>query len=170
MKTSMKLWLAALSLMSFGVVSEAQESIEYERAQQTRQPAVRMLTSEQQAALDKQDRDIDQAAMNIVRLIDQGKAADVWETASPVAKKIISRDDFATKIAHDRSALGTPGMRMPLGVRHLRYDGSGNMPAGAFINVSFDTQFGDTPRSMHEMVTFILDADNTWRFVGYAVR
>ncbi len=170
MKNNMKLWLAALSLMSFGVVSEAQQSLEHKRAQQAQQPIVQSITPEQQAALDKQDQDIAQVALNIVRMIDQNKAGEVWDTASPVGKKVISRDDFLKKIAHDRGALGTPGMRMPMGLRHLRYDGSGNMPAGAFINVSFDTQFSNVPQSARENVTFILDADNNWRFVGYAIR
>jgi long-subunit fatty acid transport protein len=170
MKNSMKLWLAALSLMSFGVVSEAQESLEHKRAQQAQQPVAQSITPEQQAALDKLDQDIAQTALNIVRMIDQDRAGEVWDTASPVGKKVISRDDFLKKIAHDRGALGSPGMRMPMGVRHLRYDGTGNMPAGAFVNVSFDTQFGKLPQSSREMVTFILDADNNWRFVGYAIR
>jgi uncharacterized protein YneR len=61
-------------------------------------------------------------------------------------------------------------MRMPMGVRHLRYDGTGNMPAGAFINVAFDTQFSNARQGSREMVTFMLDQDNMWRFVGYAVR
>jgi hypothetical protein len=173
MKTNMKLWLALLALMSFGVVSEAEESVEYKRAQQARQSqqaAVRTLTREQQAALDKQDQDIGQAALTIVRLIDQHKAGDVWDTGSPVAKKVIARDDFIGKITRDRGTLGDPGMRMPMGVRHLHYDGTGNMPAGAFLNVSFDTQFSNARQSSREMVTFMLDEDNVWRFVGYAIR
>jgi hypothetical protein len=170
MNTSMKLWLAALSLMSFGVVSEAQQSLEHKRAQQAQQPFVQSITPEQQAALDRQDQEIAQVALNIVRMIDQGKIGEVWDNASPVGKQVISRDDFLKKVMRDRGALGAPGMRMPMGVRHLRYDGSGKMPAGSFINVSFDTQFSNAPQSAREMVTFVLDADNNWRFVGYAIR
>jgi hypothetical protein len=173
MKNNMKLWLALMSLMSFGVVSEAQESVEYKRAQQARQPqqaAVRTLTREQQAALYKQDQDIGQAALSIVRMLDQNKAGEVWDSASPVGKKAISRDDFIGKMDHNRAALGTASLRMPMGVKHMHYDGTGSMPAGAFINVSFDTQFSSVSQSAREMVTFMLDADNVWRFVGYAVR
>jgi hypothetical protein len=174
MKPNMKLWLAALSLMSFGVVSEAQESLEYKRAQQAQQAAQngaqQGLTREQQAALDKQDQDIAQVALDIVRMIDAKRAGEVWDDAALVGKRVISRDDFIAKVTQDRSALGVAGMRMPMGVRHMRYDGTGNMPKGAFVNVSFDTQFSNAPQSVREMVTFMLDADNTWRFVGYAIR
>jgi len=57
-----------------------------------------------------------------------------------------------------------------MGVKHYRYDGTGNMPAGAYINILFDTQFGQASQSSREMVTFILDSDKVWRFVGYSVR
>ncbi|WP_157056157.1 DUF4019 domain-containing protein [Candidatus Burkholderia verschuerenii] len=168
----MKLWLAALSLMSFGVVSEAQESLEYKRAQQAQQPqerAVQSLTREQQEALDKQDQAIAQVALDIVIMIDADKVGEVWDNASLIGKKVITRDDFIAKVAHDRGALGAPGMRMPMGLRYLRYDGTGNMPAGAFVNVAFDTQFANAPQSSREMVTFMLGQDNIWRFVGYAI-
>ena len=172
MKARLKLSLCALVLMSTGMASQAQQ--QPQPAQPAQKPAQvaapRGLSAQQQAALDKQDQDIAQAALNIVRMIDQGKTSEVWDDASPVAKRIISHDDFQRRIASDRALLGTPGMRMPLGVKHLRYDGSGNLPAGAYINVSFDTQFSKHNRSALEMVTLILDSDNIWRFAGYTVR
>lgn len=168
MKTSTRLALGVLSL-SFGIASEAQQQTPPVQ-QSVQSPAPRSLTKEQQALLDKQDQAIAQAALDIVRMIDENKSAAVWDEASPVARQIISRDAFVQKVAHDRAALGAPGMRMPMGSRHYRYDGSGNLPAGAYINVRFDTQFTQAGRSASEMVTFILDSDDNWRFVGYSVR
>lgn len=168
MKARLKLSLCALVLMSTGMASQAQQQAQ--PVQKPAQPATpRGLSKEQQAALDKQDQDIAQAALNIVRMIDESKMSEVWDDASPVAKQIISREAFQQRIANDRALLGAPGMRMPLGVKHFRYDGSGNLPAGAYINVSFDTQFSKNSRSALEMVTFILDSDNIWRFAGYSV-
>ncbi|WP_321800339.1 DUF4019 domain-containing protein [Caballeronia sp. J97] len=166
MKASIRLSLAALLLVSGSIACQAQQ---VQPAQQKIQPVAQSLTKEQQAALDKQDQDIAQVASSIIKMIDQNKAAEVWDAASPIAKQIISREDFTKKVAHDRSPLGTPGVRMPMGVKHYRYDGSGNMPAGAYINVVFDTQFSQAAQSSREMVTFILDSDNMWRFVGYSV-
>jgi len=80
------------------------------------------------------DQDIAEAATAIVRMIDQKKAGEVWDGSSAVVKKIISREDFANKVTRDQAALGTPGMRMPLGVKHLQFDGTGNMPAGSFMS------------------------------------
>jgi hypothetical protein len=156
MKTSTKQWLSALSLMSFGIVSLAQPA-----------PS---LTPEQQAGLDKQDRDVAQLADVIVKMIDENKAGDVWDASSAVAKKVITREGFVTKVSQDRGALGKPGLRMPMGVKHLHFDGTGNMPAGWFMSVAFDTQFSQARQSAREVVTFVLDADKVWRFAGYSVR
>ncbi|SAK45664.1 DUF4019 domain-containing protein [Caballeronia ptereochthonis] len=169
MKASIELSLGALLLMSYGIASQAQQPAQLV-PQPVQSTAPRSLTREQQAVLDKQDQDIAQVALDIVRTIDEGKAGEVWDGASPVAKRIISRDDFLNKIAHDRAQFGAPGMRMPMGIRHYRYDGTGKLPAGAYINVLFDTQFSQVAQSAREMVTFILDPDNVWRFAGYSVR
>jgi hypothetical protein len=174
MKARLTLSLGALLLLSSNIACHAQQSQQPQQPQQQAQPVqtpvVRSLTKEQQAALDKQDHDIGQVASAIVKLIDEGKSGDVWDQGSPIAKRIISRDDFIRKITQDRAPLGAPGMRMPMGIKHYRYDGTGNMPAGAYINVLFDTQFTQARQSSREMVTFILDSDNIWRFVGYTVR
>ncbi|SAK43897.1 membrane protein [Caballeronia hypogeia] len=166
MNASIKRSLAALLLMSFGIASQAQQA----QPAPVHSAAVRSLTKEQQGALDKQDQDVAQVAVAIVRLIDQDKAGEVWDQSSPIARQIIARDAFVKKIAHDRAPLGAPGMRMPMGVKHYQYDGTGNMPAGAYLNILFDTQFSQSAQSSREMVTFILDSDNVWRFVGYSVR
>lgn len=168
MNARIKPSLGALLLISTSVACQAQQAPAPQQPIQS--AAARSLTKEQQDALDKQDQDIAQVALAIVRLIDQSKTGEVWDQASPIAKQIISRDDFTKKITHDRAPLGTPGMRMPMGVKHYHYDGSGNMPAGAYINILFDTQFSQASRSAREMVTFILDSDKVWRFVGYSVR
>ncbi|KMZ13320.1 Membrane-fusion protein [Candidatus Burkholderia humilis] len=169
MNLRMKLWLAALLLMSFGVVSEAQETQQYKQAQQAQQPAKRSLTREQQAALDQQDQALGQAALVLIKMIDENKASELWDTSSAITHKIVSRSDFVAKVASDRAALGTPGTRMPLGVRHLQTDGSGGAPADLYVNVAFDTRFSKTPRNMQEIITFVLEADNTWRFAGYSI-
>ncbi|KXU82033.1 hypothetical protein CR51_42900 [Caballeronia megalochromosomata] len=168
MKSRITASLAALLLLSASIACHAQQAQPSQQAVQQADP--RSLTKEQQAALDKQDQDIAQVALAIVRLIDQNKAGEVWDQASPIAKQIISRDDFMKKVTRDRSSLGAPGLRMPMGVKHYRYDGTGNMPAGAYINILFDTQFSQASQSSREMVTFILDSDKVWRFVGYSVR
>ncbi|VXC98240.1 conserved exported hypothetical protein [Burkholderia sp. 8Y] len=150
-----KRW-GAFALMSIAVVSYAQPA-----------PS---LTREQQAGLDKQDHDIAQMADVIVKMIDQNKTGEVWDAGSAVAKKVITREDFVNKVTHDRAALGTAAMRMPMGVKHLHFDGTGNMPAGWFMSVSFDTQFSQARQSAREVVTFVLDPDRVWRFAGYSVR
>ncbi|WP_250494470.1 MULTISPECIES: DUF4019 domain-containing protein [unclassified Caballeronia] len=166
MKASFKLFLFVVSLISFAGACQAQQA---QQAPQTAQ-APHALTREQQAQLDKQDQDIAQVASTIVKMVDENKAGDIWDLSSPLARKVITRDDFVKKVTNDRAALGAAGMRMPMGVRHLHFDGTGNMPAGSYITVTFDTQFSQAQKSSREIVTFILDPDNSWRFAGYSVR
>jgi hypothetical protein len=168
MKSRISAALATLLFFSAGIACRAQQSQLPQNPTQSAAP--RSLTKEQQTALDQQDRDIAQVASAVVTLIDQNKAGEVWDQASPIAKQIISRDDFMKKVARDRSPLGAPGLRMPMGEKHYRYDGTGNLPAGAYINVLYDTQFSQPGQSSREMVTFFLDSDKVWRFAGYSVR
>jgi hypothetical protein len=165
----MKLLLAALSLMSCGIVSEAQDTQRYKQAQEAQKPVKRALTRDEQAALDQQDQALGQAALVIMKMIDENKAGAVWDTSSAITRKITSRSQFLSKLASDRAPLGTPGVRMPLGVHHLRADGSGGTPAGLYVNAVFDTRYSGAPRNVQEMVTFVLEADNVWRFAGYSL-
>jgi hypothetical protein len=172
MNTKMKLWLAALSLMSFGVASAAQEiqqQKQAQQAQQAQQPVKRALTSEQQALLDQQDQALGQAALVLIKKIDENKAGEVWDISSAVTHKIVSRQDFIARVGSQRAVLGTAGTRMPLGVHHLRIDGKSGVPAGLYVNVAFDTRFSGAARNVQEMVSFVLDADNVWRFAGYSI-
>ena len=59
-------------------------------AQQAATPAPaaaqQQLTAEQQAQLARQDTEMSGAAAQVIQLVDQGKAAEIWDGASPVAK------------------------------------------------------------------------------------
>jgi hypothetical protein len=90
--SSIRLCVVTLSLLSVGVLSHAQRAQPNLGAQQP-QPVMRQLTREQQAALDKEDYDVAQLASIIIKTIDENKVGEVWDTASPLAKRIISRDD-----------------------------------------------------------------------------
>jgi hypothetical protein len=169
MNSKMKIWLVGLSLMSFGIVSAAQENDRQKQVQQAQQPIKRSLTSEQQALLDQQDQALGQAALVLIKKLDENKAGEVWDISSSVTHKIVSRADFIARVASERAALGTPGTRMPLGVHHLRTDGKNGPPAGLYVNVTFDTRFSGAPRNVQEMLTFVLEADNVWRFAGYSI-
>lgn len=127
------------------------------------------LTTEQQAQAAKQNQQMVQAALQVTQLIDQNKIGDVWDGASDVAKKIVSRDAFVKQISADRKTLGAVQTRTARAVSRTQSKG-GSTPAGLYINVVFATQFGNTRQLVRELVSFHLDADRTWRVSGYTVR
>lgn len=143
-------------------------------AQQAATPAPaaaqQQLTAEQQAQLARQDTEMSGAAAQVIQLVDQGKAAEIWDGASPVAKAVVARQDFITQIGADRKQLGVPTERKQMAVTRAAYAAGGAVPAGNYINVVFATRFANAAEPVRELVSFHLDDDKTWRVSGYSVR
>jgi hypothetical protein len=127
------------------------------------------LTAEQQAQVAKQNEGMVQAALRVTQLIDKNKIGEVWDGASDVAKKIVSRDAFVRQISADRKTLGAMQSRTVKAVSRTESTG-GSAPAGLYVNVTFATQFGSAREAVRELVSFHFDADRTWRISGYTVR
>ncbi|HEY5851090.1 MAG TPA: DUF4019 domain-containing protein [Lysobacter sp.] len=126
----------------------------------------------QQAA--QQARDIDpnslaSAGIQAAQLIDAGKAGEVWDGASAVAKRSVDRKKFSESITAQRKPLGaTTARRWTLVSRHSTA-GSAQLPAGTYANVEFDTQFAGN-KTGHELISFRQDEDGTWRLAGYVLK
>lgn len=109
------------------------------------------------------------AGLRIVQLIDGGRAGDVWDGASAVAKRSVDRGRFTQTIADERSPLGAVSWRRWTAVSRHSTPGSGPLPAGLYANVEFETRFaGD--RTGYELVSFRQDEDGTWRLSGYVLK
>lgn len=144
-------------------------------AQQAATPAAapaaqQQLTAEQQAQLVRQDAEMSGAAAQVIQLVDQGKAAEIWQGASPVAKAVVTQQDFVTQLSADRKQLGAPTERKQVAVTRAAYAAGGAVPAGNYINVVFATRFANVAEPVRELVSFHLDDDKTWRVSGYSVR
>lgn len=144
-------------------------------AQQAATPAAapaaqQQLTAEQQAQLARQDAEMSGAAAQVIQLVDQGKAAEIWQGASPVAKAVVTQQDFVTQLSADRKQLGAPTERKQVAVTRAAYAAGGAVPAGNYINVVFATRFANVAEPVRELVSFHLDDDKTWRVSGYSVR
>ena len=110
------------------------------------------------------------AAAQVIRLVDQGKAAEIWDGASPVAKAAVARQDFVTQLSTDRKQLGVPTERKQVALTRAAYAAGGQVPAGNYINVVFATRFANVAEPVRELVSFHLDDDKIWRVSGYSVR
>ena len=153
------------SLLLVTTVASAQQAATPAPAAQAQQ-----LTAEQQAQVARQDAEMSGAAAQVIQLMDQGKSAEIWDGASPVAKAVVNRQDFVTQIAADRTRLGAPTERKQVAVTRAAYAAGGAVPAGNYINVVFATRFANAAEPVRELVSFHLDDDKTWRVSGYGVR
>ena len=140
-------------------------------AAQSPPDAQSQLTGEQQAQLARQDADMTQAALQVMQLIDQNRAGDVWDGASPVMKQAVSRDDFVNQITTDRNTLGAvSGRANPVVTRTQGGEAGGAVPAGLYINVASASTFANQSQPVRELVSFRLDEDQVWRVTGYTLR
>jgi len=155
---SARLFLSAMLLLASSAVF----------AQQPAAAPAQQLTSAQQVQINQQNQQMVQAAVLVVQMIDQGKSDNVWDGASPVAQKIVTKDAFVKQTAADRKTLGAVKSRAVASIG--RSQGGGSTPAGIYINVAFATQFANAKAPVRELVSFHLDPDNKWRVTGYTVR
>ncbi len=129
-----------------------------------------------QAVIDKVGPQLIKVAAQVAELVDQNKAGDVWDHASDIAKAIVARDVFISQVSTARASIGAVISRKLDTVSSSVYNGqstSGNrpiVPAGTYINVVFATQFANSPKIIHELVSFHLDPDQRWRVTGYTMR
>lgn len=160
-----RLFLCAL-LMGFAGAANAQDK----PAQTQQKPAAQQLTPEQRAAIQKENQSAVKYAESIVAMIDNGQSGQVWDQASDVAKKSVSRDQFTKATKSDRAKLGKMTSRKVEGVTRILSNGKEKLPAGLYINVIFATQFSNQAKPTRELVSFHRDSDNRLRLSGYTVR
>lgn len=159
---SARLFLCAL-LIAFAGAAGAQEN----PAQTQQKPVARQLTPEQRAAIQKQDQVLVKYAESIVAMIDNGQSGQVWDQASDVAKKTVSREQFVKAIEGDHARLGKMTSRKVAGVTRALSNGREKLPEGLYVNVNFATQFSKDAKPVLEKVSFHLDNDKKWRLSGY---
>lgn len=108
------------------------------------------------------------AGLRVATAVDAGQAAKLWDEASVVTKKSLTREAFVAGITKSRQPLGKAPSRSWLSVR--RQSGDGNaLPPGLYASTEFLAEFAGKP-PVRELVSFRLDEDGIWRFAGYAVQ
>ncbi len=109
------------------------------------------------------------AGLRVVQLIDAGRAGEVWDGASTVAKRSVDRAKFTETIESRRKPLGPAASRRWTSVSRHSTPGSGLLPAGTYANVAFESRFAGGG-SGDELVSFRQDEDGTWRLSGYVLK
>ncbi|MDH6592427.1 hypothetical protein M2165_002316 [Variovorax sp. TBS-050B] len=123
------------------------------------------------AAQDVEPSDMVRGGMQAIQMIDQGKAGELWDGATAVARKRVSRSDFAASVTRNRASLGTPTQRTWVGVNRQVVTDPDPETAGQYVSVEYETRFSSQPAGIQrELVSFRLDNDRVWRFSGYVLR
>ena len=132
-------------------------------------PAPAPANSQPSAQQVQQNQQMVQAATEVGQLVDKRRTGEVWDGASTVAKQVVPRDAFISKIFADRQALGNLISRQLAVVSYQQSDGK-LIPAGQYANVAFASRFPNARQAVRELVSFHLDDDHVWRVSGYALR
>lgn len=126
-------------------------------------PAARVPRSEE-------DREMIRAALQVLDLIDGGRAGEVWAGASQVVRRLVPEAEFLTQLEADRARLGAVVSRGEPVLDRERYPAGGRVPQGEYVNIAFPTHFSRVDGPVRELVSFRLDEDRVWRVSGYSVR
>ena len=123
------------------------------------------------AAQDVEASDMVRGGMQAIQMIDQGKAGELWDGATPATRKRVTRADFTGQVAKSRSPLGAPQQRTWVAVNRQVVTDPDADTAGQYASVEYETRFSNKPDvTQRELVSFHLDRDRTWRFSGYVLR
>lgn len=144
-------------------------SAQAQTAQPPQQAAAKPLTPEQRATIRKQNQELVSYANQIVKMIDNDQAGQVWDGMSEVGKKAATRDEFSQKLKQERGKLGNATSRRIVALYGSQSDGHKQLPAGTYRNVRYLTRFAGSTSPKIELVSFHLDSDKKWRLSGYAI-
>ena len=122
-------------------------------------------------AQDVEPSDLVRGGLQAIQMIDEDKAGELWDGATAVARKRVTRSDFAAQVAKARAPLGAPKLLTWVAVnRQVITDGDADL-AGQYVSVEYEARFANNAATtVRELVTFRLDADRVWRFSGYVIR
>ncbi|HVJ38057.1 MAG TPA: DUF4019 domain-containing protein [Stenotrophomonas sp.] len=109
------------------------------------------------------------AALTVAQAVDAGQAAQLWQSASSVARGAVTQQAFVDSVVASRKPFGKAAQRQwsDIRLRDVAVQQGATTPPGRYGSVEFDTQFGG--RKAHELVSFRLDEDGQWRFAGYVI-
>jgi Protein of unknown function (DUF4019) len=107
------------------------------------------------------------AAMTWLHLIDQGRYAESWTTASTRFKAAVTEQTWQHALEQTRAPLGTLEKRTR---QRMTFATSvPGAPDGQYVIMQFHTTFSHKA-SATETVTCMLDTDGAWRVAGYFIR
>lgn len=117
----------------------------------------------------QRNQQLEQAALEVARLVDKDQEGQVWDGASSITKRLVNRDAFVKGVGADRKTAGALITRTLARLTFSESDGK-KLPSGLFANVAFATRFINEKQPIRELISFHLDSDKVWRVTGYTLR
>lgn len=109
------------------------------------------------------------SAAQVLKRIDAGDYATLWQQTAPFVRSLYTADRFANGIAQARKSVGPVNHRGWASVTRLTYSQAKDVPDGLYANVDYATRVADG-RTVYEKVSFQLGSDGHWYFTGYDPR
>ena len=123
------------------------------------------------AAEEVEASDMVRGGMMAIQMIDQGRAGELWDGATPATRKRVTRADFTSQVSRSRAPIGAPQMRTWVVVNRQVVADADADTAGQYISVEYETRFSNkSGGTVRELVSFHLDQDRVWRFSGYVLK
>lgn len=115
--------------------------------------------------------DMVRGGLQAIQMVDQGKLGELWDGAAPGARKRITRSAFITQVDAARQPLGAAQQRTWVAINRQVVENTDADLAGQYVSVEYETRFANKANStVRELVSFHLDRDSVWRFIGYVLR
>lgn len=119
------------------------------------------------ATLNKQIDESQQATSQWLQLVDAGKYGESWDTGAKSFQFTIKRDEWIKAEEKLRKPLGATNSRKILDIRWAK--DPKNLPAGNYMVFVFDTSFQNREKA-RELVTLQEGSDGIWRVLTYHVQ
>ncbi|RZL64128.1 MAG: DUF4019 domain-containing protein [Variovorax sp.] len=115
--------------------------------------------------------DMVRGGLQVIQMVDQGRTGELWDGAAPGARKRVTRSQFIAQIGQARQPLGAAQQRTWVAINRQVVDNADADLAGQYVSVEYETRFANkTNGTVRELVSFHLDRDSVWRFIGYVLR
>jgi len=102
-----------------------------------------------------------------LKLVDQAKYGEAWDSAAEYLKNAVSKEDFGKSLAAVRKPLGKLKSRE---LKAKQYATSlPGAPDGEYVVIQFKTVF-ENKKATIETITPMLDKDKKWRPSGYFIK
>lgn len=108
------------------------------------------------------------AAFQVVQMVDAGRTAELWDSASATTKRLTQKQAFVDGVTKMRGQHGATQARAWIAVRRQQIPAGQDVPAGNYVSVELLAQIAGG-KALRELVTFRQDEDGALRFSGYVL-